>query len=311
MKLDKFNVEFIEENHSYFLTKGKKKINLQGITGLLQRQLFPDKFTGIPKDVLAAAAARGTMIHKDLSNWFELQKVWNISSEPETDEGKEAVKLIKEKGLDAIFSEMIVSDGVDFASAIDMVLQDDVDGKYYLIDFKTSSILDREMTRWQLSIYRYFLSCMEAIPDDEEVKLVAIHTPKAGGANWVELDMIPMEECKALLQAEKEGKQYILPPSLRPAELVLAPQLIDEVHNIFAAIEGLKKRETELREQLLQEMMNNGVKSFKCPQFSLTVKEASTRTTLDTTALKKQMPEVYEQFKKESKVKESLIIKIA
>lgn len=44
IKLVKSPVVFNEENHTYFL--GEKQ--LRGITGMISRQLFPDKYKGVP-----------------------------------------------------------------------------------------------------------------------------------------------------------------------------------------------------------------------------------------------------------------------
>ena len=303
LKKSKFNVEFHEDVHAYFLVEEGKKTNLEGITGILKRQLFPDMLEGIPAKVLKSAAERGTTIHKDINLWYA------GGFNPDTEEGQKAIELIARRGHKAIASEYLVSDGKNYASAIDMILSDS-DGGITLIDFKTSAKLDVEYVRWQLSIYAYFLRCQGSLLPDDKVKIAAIHLPKEGEARWVDLELIAAEHCSELLKCETEGKQYTLPECLKPAELVLAPQLIDEVHNVFLAIEGLKKRETELREELLHQMMSNGVKSFKCDRFSLTVKEASERTTLDSAALKKRCPDIYEKFLKKSHIKESLIIKI-
>lgn len=303
LKKSKFEIEFHEDVHAYFLVEDGKKTNLEGITGLLKRQLFPDMLEGIPPKVLRVAAERGTTIHKDINLWY------SGGFAPDTEEGQKAVTLIGRKGYYPIASEFLVSDGKNYASAIDMVTRD-ADGGITLIDFKTSRTLEVEYVRWQLSLYAYFLRCQGSLLPDDEVKIAAIHLPKEGDARWVDLEPIAAEHCAELLKCETEGKQYILPECLEPAELVLAPQLIDEVHNVFLAIEGLKKRETELREELLHQMMSNGVKSFKCDKFSLTVKEASERTSLDSAALKKRCPAVYERFCKTSKVKETLIIKL-
>ena len=52
IKLVKSPVVFNEENHTYFL--GEKQ--LRGITGMISRQLFPDKYKGVPDHVMRRAA---------------------------------------------------------------------------------------------------------------------------------------------------------------------------------------------------------------------------------------------------------------
>ena len=55
-------VLFNKELHEYWL--GNKQ--LSGITGMLQRQLFPDEFEGIPEAMLREAARYGTEVHKSI-----------------------------------------------------------------------------------------------------------------------------------------------------------------------------------------------------------------------------------------------------
>ena len=52
IELVKSSVVFSEENHTYFL--GEKQ--LKGITGMISRQLFPNKYRDIPEYILKKAA---------------------------------------------------------------------------------------------------------------------------------------------------------------------------------------------------------------------------------------------------------------
>lgn len=61
IELVKSSVVFNEENHTYFLCDKQ----LSGITGMIKRQLFPDKYRDVPKFVLEKAAERGTKVHHD------------------------------------------------------------------------------------------------------------------------------------------------------------------------------------------------------------------------------------------------------
>ena len=59
IELVKSSVVFSEENHTYFL--GEKQ--LKGITGMISRQLFPNKYKDIPEYILKRAAEKGSRIH--------------------------------------------------------------------------------------------------------------------------------------------------------------------------------------------------------------------------------------------------------
>ena len=66
----KKTVTFNEENHTYNMTWVRNgedcSKHLSGITGLLSKHLFPNKYIGVSEDVLMAAAAKGSAIHKAL-----------------------------------------------------------------------------------------------------------------------------------------------------------------------------------------------------------------------------------------------------
>ena len=60
IELQDSGVLFNKELHEYWL--GNKQ--LSGITGMLQRQLFPDEFEGIPMEAINEAARYGTEVHE-------------------------------------------------------------------------------------------------------------------------------------------------------------------------------------------------------------------------------------------------------
>ena len=70
IELKDSGVFFNEELHQYWL--GNKQ--LSGITGMLQRQLFPDEFEGIPEYRIKSAAEYGTQVHISIEdfdkNWI-------------------------------------------------------------------------------------------------------------------------------------------------------------------------------------------------------------------------------------------------
>ena len=85
--------------------------------------------------------------------------------------------------------------------------------------------------------------------------------------------------------------------------------MIEIVRNLEIA----KEKEKELKSRLLELMSESSVKSFKNDRILLTrvVPKDEDSYTLDTAKLKKEMPEIYNQFlKKKAKQQESLRIKI-
>ena len=60
MQLAKSRVIFDPEAHTYTLDG----VLLRGITGMIESQLFPDKYSGIPDYVMKKAADRGHFVHE-------------------------------------------------------------------------------------------------------------------------------------------------------------------------------------------------------------------------------------------------------
>jgi hypothetical protein len=130
-KLVKSGVVFDSEHHTYTLD-GKQ---LSGITSLLDRQLFKDKYSGIPEDILRKAAERGTYIHQ----------CCELADEGFPSDCKEAMNYLNLKSkynLKIEESEYLVSDNEYYASCIDKVYRYD-DNTFYLGDIKTTYKLNK------------------------------------------------------------------------------------------------------------------------------------------------------------------------
>lgn len=89
MELKNSGVVFNEELHEYWL--GDKQ--LSGITGMIQRQLFPDEFEGVPEEMMMAAAEYGTDVHASIEDF---DKHWINDG---TQEVADYIEICKEHGL--------------------------------------------------------------------------------------------------------------------------------------------------------------------------------------------------------------------
>lgn len=141
--LTKPSVVFNKESHTYYLD-GKQ---LSGITGLLERKLFPTKYAGVDEETLHKAAEYGTNVHEQIAkddgvDEFVLDEVLSYR------------KIITANNLKPIAHEYLVTDSDKYASAIDLVFENE-DGTVDLADIKTTYKLDKDYVSWQLSIYAY------------------------------------------------------------------------------------------------------------------------------------------------------------
>lgn len=71
-------------------------------------------------------------------------------------------------------------------------------------------------------------------------------------------------------------------------------------------------QEKKLKEELLQAMEKYNITSWETPEKDvvITYKKATTRTTIDSTRLKKELPDIAEEYSKTSNVKSSVAISV-
>lgn len=300
MELRDSGIIFDEETHRYFDKDGKE---LQGITGMLSRQLFPDKYSGVPEQVLRRAANRGTNVHRTL----ELMD--DLGIEPTIPEANYYGHLIKEFGMRYVASEYIVTDGEYFASPIDKVFRDG-ETEFSLADVKTTYALDREYVRWQLSIYAYFFEMQN--PGAKVNKLLAIWLRPERG-EMVEVERVPNVEVLKLLCAEIDGRQYTPDtPVLHNIEANLPKQYADMEDKLVEIAQQYKywsEQKKKLTDGIKNAMLEAGVKKWIGDKTSFTLKTESTRKQFDVKRFATEHPELYSQYLTTKEVEPSIIFK--
>lgn len=299
IKLNKPKVTFIEETHQYFI--GKKQ--LKGITGTLVRKAFPDTYKDIPESVLMKAAERGGMIH----NSFELFCTVfdsDIKMYPNpTEEIRAFNSMLVSYGLHHVDSEYLVTDGEDFASAIDGVFADS-DGNIYLVDYKTTSTLHYDNVSLQLSIYARWFE--EQNPDLKVKELVCMWF-KNGQSRFQPLPRVSEEKIDALIKAYLEDD----PDYKYEVEVPEAFSSTEQQYRLVTArIDALKIEQDALKEKLMKMMEANKQKSIKTQYGSYSYVESTTKRTLDTKLFKEKYPNAYEKLTKVCISKPSIRIKL-
>lgn len=289
MKLTYSKVRFDSDTHTYTLD-GKE---LSGITSLLDRQIFKDKYSGVPDEILQKAAERGTLIHQQCEM---ADDGFLVTSE-------EAINymLLKQKyNLRHEESEYLVSDNENYASCIDKVYRYDED-TFFLGDIKTTYKLNKEYVQWQLSIYAHLFE-----KQNKGAKVSSIFAIWLRGTTHqlVELERIPDEKVEKLLYCDSHGLQYTenLPVVTSEAEKLII--------DIESQLKSLTEKKKAIQEAIMQAMVKAGSYSYKSENLSITRKTASTRKSFDKEQFDKDYPNVYDKYIKETPVAESLLIKI-
>ena len=287
-------VAFNEWLHVYTASDGHTLI---GVTELMKRHGLSPDYGGISKDVLEKAAARGTAIHQLLQDY---------------DDGKafiedENLKAYKALGLKVHCSEYLVSDNDIVATFIDKVLDD-----CSLADVKSTSSVHRRPLEWQLSIGAYLFELQN--PGKKVPHLYCIHV-RDGKAKLIEVSRIPNDAVERLLECERCGVVYSDNPvpadaalALEEQAVVLAEQL-DQIARLKLAIKETEQASAELQQRLYDYMTENNLDEMACELGTFVRKAPYTKKALDSTRLKKEKPELYEQYLKESEVKGSITFK--
>lgn len=298
-------VLFNKELHEYWL--GNKQ--LSGITGMLQRQLFPDEFEGIPDNMIKEAARYGTEVHESIelfdSSWVN----------DGTQEVQNYISLCNENGLVHEKSEYTVTDGENWASNIDKVyrVSDDV---FSLGDIKTYGTMTSdkiEKARWQLSIYAYFFELQNKGAKVDKLFILHIRNKEKSDGTFdhiseiLPVKRIPSDICKELLDADIQGKQFTNPYSI-------PDKYKEQEEYIRKLIQTKNETEEELsriKSEILSDMEAMGVRTWETRAMRLTRKMPSVRVSFNATKFKEDHPEIdFTPYERTSNVSGSLLIAV-
>lgn len=282
------NVIFNPEAHTYHF----EGVQLQGITGVIKKHLFPNQYKDVPEYILKKAAQRGTLIHEDLITA-------DIFGTNDTFEQVNYLELKNKYNIDVLENEYLVTDYQNFATAIDKVVK--INNEYYLIDVKTTYVLNKEYLSWQLSIGHFLFSIVN--PDIEIKGYKAI---------WVrddvtlhDIEPIPFEEVKKLLEAEVNGEMY---QNFQVAtdESEKALMLIRRIEEIEENAKKAEAEKKELRAILEKKFNEMGVDKWENDSFIITKTKDYTRPIFQSKKFQEDYPDLHKEYIKDTIIKGSI-----
>lgn len=286
-------VVFRETDHTYWL--GDKQ--LISVTRLLKKHGLATDYTGISEEVLEKAANKGTLVHKEIENYIKNGEVGFTS------ELSDFIDITAELGFTAEDSEIILpageipDDKVDdyfYAGTADLIGK--IGDGYALADLKTTAKVDKRAYAWQLALY-------ERLCGVKFDKLYIFHLGKNSKA--IPIERISDAEVDRLLECERNGEIYSEPGLVITNELLARAQ---EAELELKRAEEVKKEAEatakEYRQKLYEAMQRQNVSSWETADKSMliTCVAPSTKTSIDSTKLKKEMPEIAEKYSKTSTV---------
>ena len=295
-------LNFDEQKHEYTLD-GKKLIS---VTQLMQKYGLAPTYEGVSPTLLQAKAEYGSFIHKEIEEWIKERKIGF---------SRELVNFVeynKSTDTNVVQSEYKVYNDI-VAGTIDLLLVRNE--KPIIADIKTTYQIHKEAVSWQLSIYLYLYIKMSGFTDGEyqvtynDFTGECYHFNKDGDLKVVKIPLKPIEDVENLMEAERNGVQYaIVLDKLSYQEL----EELAEIETLIKFYEDERKkaeqRETLLRESLMKAMQENGISEYETDKLKITLIAESTRTTLDSKAIKENYPEIYEKHQKTSTIKPTIRI---
>lgn len=305
--LKQCSVVFYDGDHTYYLPEKDKY--LQGITGMLERQLFPETYAGIPEMILKQAAEYGTLVHQSIED-FDMN--WENDG---TQEVQDYISLCTEHSLVHEESEYIITDGENYASMIDKVYRVD-ETTFDIGDVKTYGVMTAdklEKARWQLSIYACLFESQNKNAKVRNIFILHIRNKaKKDGSfdhisNYIPVQRIPSEIVKELLLADSQGEQfnnpYAVPEDIRQQESV--------IRNLIQAKQDAEIRLNSLKAKILSLMEAQDIRTWATGTMRITRKLPTTRSSFSLADFKAAHSEIdIEPYMKVSHVAGSVTITI-
>lgn len=287
-------VIFRYADHTYWL--GEKQ--LISVTQLLKKHGLSTDYSGINPNVLQRAADKGNIVHKEVEEYVKNSEIGF------TYELTDYIKIAYELGFVADDSEVILPCGDIPDSEIgDCFLAGTTDligfigDSMVLADIKTTAKPDIKACAWQLSLYEHLYGT-------KVDKMYMFHLGKDSKA--IPIDRIEEAELNRLLECERNGEIYqekglVVEQSLieraQQAELILKRAEAEK-----AAAEAKAK---EYREMLYKAMGDQRISSWETQDKAMLITriDPSERTSIDSTRLKKENPDIAVKYSKTSIVK--------
>ena len=333
IQLVESKVQFSEHPHGYFLDG----IRLSGITTLIKAAtglgVYADASDYVKNFLIPKAGEKGTAVHHTIEVYDktgERETEYDLALNGHLDTSAQLDNYIKLKeGYEAVANEYTVSDNLMYASNIDNVWQKQDGGGIYLVDTKTNN-LDMfpggeealiEYLSWQLSCYAYLFE--QQNPGLKVEGLLGNWFRDGDCKQWViarKDDSVIAQLLCCVYELTDHGFEYVIDDkerfkpqitSVAATEQQLLPaHVVSLITNILQEEKAAKARLDEMKVQLKNAMMENGIKSWDAGTFTATIAKDSVTNTFDTTRFKKEHADIYEQYIKQSVRAGSFTIKL-
>lgn len=296
-----FGVKYDPIEHTYTNAEG---LELSGITGIIKQFICPNIYTDVPEEVLEKARIRGNKLHHLLELYA------NGTFATVTEEDKEVIDNFNAMALaledyTCLASEYVVSNNDLTASPIDLLALD-YEGDLVIIDLKTTSALNVDFVTWQLNFYRYFLEIQTGLKTDN---MQALHVT-GGKAKFVKVQKIANEHLDYMLFCAYNFTEFKNPLQVEEDKIAKLETIYREKKALEEQLKALEEQEENIKAEVIAEMKANAVKTYESDTIRVTYKSESVKNSFDSKKFAEAEPELYKNYLKTSKIKESLTLKL-
>lgn len=295
---NKLECKFYDENHEYWLGYNEnsefiKVKQLVSVTTLLKKHKLSADYSKVNESILQAKAERGNIIHEELEIYVKTGEYGFTEELQQFTRACESEEIVPQKSEFIVYNDLVAG-CVDTSGTIK--------GFSYIGDYKTTAVYHEQAVAWQLSLYEY-------LSGENFDKLICFWFNN--GLSIKEVERIDREKIEDLLEKERNGDLT------NKNELVLQGDINKELAVIQKALKEIDEQKTELeiqekaiKEVILKNMQENGIKTIENDFFRITYVAEITRETIDTAKLKVEMPEIADKYKKVTVSAPSLRIKL-
>lgn len=97
---------------------------------------------------------------------------------------------------------------------------------------------------------------------------------------------------------------------IKDNQIQLQQEVVQKIKEFNKLKKEMEYQEKLLKQGLMEAMVKLGIQNFATDGLSASIKSGYVRHSVDTTALKKEMPDVYNQFLKDTEVKATITLTI-
>lgn len=303
--------DFDEETHTY---KVDGSIIVPSVSEIIAT-VFGNKFAKVNPEVLARAAKKGSLIHKQILDTIISGKTEGFSKDYIA--AIEWLKIYNSSYPDVVAPEQRLfcrNDVMEFGCTIDNFWL----GRAKLVDYKTGSRLDVANVTRQLNLYAYALRKI-----GYEVKSLEAWHLHNGVCTPKPIPLFGDSYCESILKAYRYGYRFkndkeMLDffeswdgdfPQQKKDEVKAVPELdelLDKIHKIDDVLEKLEKAREDCVSRVFSFMTTSKMLEHERPDMKAVLVQESERKSLNTKLFKEEKPRLYDcllrDFPKISKV---------